>query len=569
VVTPPAAFRRGLARRWRDLLSCAVLVLLWVAVWIPRLRGPIDLRWDASAYYILGTALAEGKGYRLLNEPEEIEAVQYPPLLPLIVAAQERALGSVDYLPVGSRLRLLFFVLSGVYLLAAYAVLRLFLAPPYALLGTALTAFSFESFLHPSDALYAELPFALTSMLFLLCHLRGGWRGSGVAAGVLGAAAYLLRTAGIALLAAWVAESLLRRQFRQALVRGMVAAVPVLLWQSHVWRVTASEQYRRPAYSYQRAPYYYANVSYAENGRLADPFRPELGNSRPSDLPRRVLWNLMAVPGALGESTWVSSSSPDWFREKVRTRLGLELPPNRLVADFLIVLGGVIVVGAALFAVSKRSFLPLYFGLTIALISLTPWPGQFWRYLAPLTPISALFLIHALLAAGARLARGGTSWGRTAGSFVVTVPLAGMLIVSCMVAGSFLRNVPTVRHSDAHGNALTYRPLIYGGDWQVLDPALEWLSRHAGPGAVIASAVPHMTYLRTGHRAVLPPMETDPDRALRLMDEVPVSYVLLDEFDEPGISRRYAEPAIEHTSAGWRLVYATPGGGARVYERLR
>ena len=37
-------------------------------------------------YYVLGTALAEGKGYRLLNEPGDIEANQYPPLLALVIA---------------------------------------------------------------------------------------------------------------------------------------------------------------------------------------------------------------------------------------------------------------------------------------------------------------------------------------------------------------------------------------------------------------------------------------------------------------------------------------------------
>ena len=69
--------------RRQDLMCGAVLLLIWLAVSIPRLNGPIDLRWDASTYYVLGTALAEGKGYRLLNEPGEIEAVQYPPLSPL------------------------------------------------------------------------------------------------------------------------------------------------------------------------------------------------------------------------------------------------------------------------------------------------------------------------------------------------------------------------------------------------------------------------------------------------------------------------------------------------------
>jgi len=64
----------------------AILVALSASLWLPRLRGPLDLRYDAGVYYVLGTSLAEGRGYRLLSEPGAIQAVQYPPLLPALVA---------------------------------------------------------------------------------------------------------------------------------------------------------------------------------------------------------------------------------------------------------------------------------------------------------------------------------------------------------------------------------------------------------------------------------------------------------------------------------------------------
>jgi hypothetical protein len=557
------------AKRRPDLIACVVLALVWLSVWAPRRSGPIDLRWDASVYYILGTALAEGKGYRLLNEPGVIEAVQYPPGLPLLVATQVRALGTSNYLEVAPRLRLVFCLMSGLYLLAAYALVRRFLPARYALVVAVLTALSFDAFLQPSDALYAELPFALVSTAFLLCHFESGRRGMGVVQGALGVAAYLFRTAGVALLAAWVGESLLRRNFRQAALRGVVAATPVLLWQAYVGGVTSSREYREPAYAYQRAAYYYANVTYAENGRLLDPFRPELGLSRASELPMRALRNLAAVPGALGESVWVAPSSLDWYREKVRRHLGLSLPSDGVLAGLLVLLGCFILVGAGLIAATGAWFLTLYFGLTVALISLTPWPGQFWRYLAPLAPISLLFLIHALRAGRDWLAAGQGRWRSIGGAALVSVPLAGMLLFAGAVARSFLAHLPLVTHYDAQGRERSYRLLTYGAEWQALDPAFEWVRRHAGPGAVIATAVPHMAALRTGHPTVLPPLEADPDSARRLLDLVPVSYVVLDGFEEPGISRRYAAPAVEERPDQWRLVFDSPGGRAHVYERLR
>jgi hypothetical protein len=80
--------------RGYELPLIIILVAVAALSWLGRLSGPIDLRYDASTYYILGTSLAEGRGYRLLNEPGEIKATQYPPLLPLIVAAHQRLLGT-------------------------------------------------------------------------------------------------------------------------------------------------------------------------------------------------------------------------------------------------------------------------------------------------------------------------------------------------------------------------------------------------------------------------------------------------------------------------------------------
>ena len=32
----------------------AIVIALCIGLWAPRLKGPIDLRWDASVYYLLG-----------------------------------------------------------------------------------------------------------------------------------------------------------------------------------------------------------------------------------------------------------------------------------------------------------------------------------------------------------------------------------------------------------------------------------------------------------------------------------------------------------------------------------
>src|SRR4030095_10950699 len=132
----------------KDVIVALLLAGLALLSWLPRLKGPIDLRWDGGAYYVLGTALAEGKGYRLLNEPGDIEAVQYPPLLPAIIAAHQVVIGSNDPVIVGRWLRLSFFLIFVAYIFTSYLVLRQFLSTDYALLAMVLVILNlYTSFL--------------------------------------------------------------------------------------------------------------------------------------------------------------------------------------------------------------------------------------------------------------------------------------------------------------------------------------------------------------------------------------------------------------------------------------
>src|SRR5437764_10227701 len=123
----------ALGRFWPEAFVVALVLILWA----PRLSGPIDLRWDAGVYYILGTSLAQGHGYRILSEPGSPEAVQYPPLLPGIVALYARAFGSIDPAVIGPWLRLSYAALFLVYGIGVLALARKYLSPLFAFIATA------------------------------------------------------------------------------------------------------------------------------------------------------------------------------------------------------------------------------------------------------------------------------------------------------------------------------------------------------------------------------------------------------------------------------------------------
>src|SRR5262249_18832504 len=139
-----------------------------------------------------------------------------------------------------------------------------------------------------------------------------------IGAGACAIATYLLRTMGIALLAAWVVESLIQRQWKRATLRAAVALLPVLLWQGYVNWVKASDAYQHPAYAYQRAPYQNYNVTYSENMDFLDPYRPELGKATSAQRLKRAARNLIPIVQSLGAAvSWrgmALGETPSWPR---------------------------------------------------------------------------------------------------------------------------------------------------------------------------------------------------------------------------------------------------------------
>jgi hypothetical protein len=548
----------------RERLVLVVLSVLIALTWLPRMKGPLDLRWDGAAYYVLGTALAEGKGYRLLNEPGDIEAVQYPPLLPAIIAAHQVVIGSNDPVIVGRWLRLSFFLVGVAYIFTSYLVLRQFLSTDYALLAMVLVILNlYTSFL--SDLCFAEIPFGLATMLFMLCNSRQAGRLSVFWTALAASAAYLLRTAGIALLAAWVIEALLRRAYTQTAVRLGLALIPILGWHAYVSHVESSESYAHPAYTYQRADYNFYNVSYARNVSYRDPFSPELGKASLRQILGRVRNNLRAIPAALGEAVTAKQGYWTIFIARI---LALQQLPHEQAQMITTMFGIAVLAGLGLQLLQAELLVPLYVLVYLLAVCLTPWPAQWTRYWAPLAPFLALALLRFLLAIGQytlHVLPQRMTWR----SVVVLGPIIGLILTLQVFTlyDSYTRESGEAVVYDQQNQPTRYRLFYYNKQYRDLDAALDWLRAASDSGDVIAASMPHWTYLRTGRKTVMPPFERDPAKAQELLDSVPVRYVVV---DKTGIdfTRDYTLPLLRNSPQHWSLIYSRGDNELQIYQRI-
>jgi hypothetical protein len=121
--------------------------------------------------------------------------------------------------------------------------------------------------------------------------------------------------------------------------------------------------------------------------------------------------------------------------------------------------------------------------------------------------------------------------------------------------------------TDAAGRRHHYRLFFYDQTWRQHDDALDWLGRQEPRRAVVATATPHLAYLRTGLPAIMPPYESDAARAAALLAGVPVNYLVVDQLSFLDVSRRYAAPVARADTAEWPLIYAQNDSGPRIYRR--
>jgi len=420
-----------------------------------------------------------------------------------------------------------------------------------------------------SNLFFAEMPFGLVTVLFVLCNRRSSNRVHEVLAAVFAVTAFFLRGAGVALFAAWIAESVARKQFNRAAVRLLISAIPILCWNAYVFQVERSPSYATPAYPYQRAPYLNYNVSYATNLSLADYTTPGSGRVTARQMAKRFWQNALGMEATLGAA--VSESREFWAYQLTYDG---NFPLLRTVLPWLvpiplILLGGLILGGMVVLIVRGEVFIPVYIMASVVLLCATPWPEQFRRYLIPVAPFLLTSLFICVLS--------GSNWLRMSRSKLVRqcAVIAPILVLALIfeaevnsLLGMYRYHLDSVRSETRQGKLVDYRLFYYDAASKSLDEGLDWLKRKAKADDVVATAMPHWAYLREGFKAVRPPLEANSERAQTLLDSVPVAYVVLDKSDE-GHSNAYMIPLLQGSPRAWQLVYEDENGPVRIYERVQ
>ena len=472
----------------RNVAVGLMVLLLPLPIYVLRLDRVVGMVVDDAWYVMLARALAEGRGYWLVNAPLDGILPGYPPgfpaLLSLVFHLRPDFPGNVWLLKSVSIAAMLGVALLSYFYLHGWRHLPRHLA---ALAAVGIATTPALVFLATSTAM-SECVFTLAQLaVVVVAHRAIGAspvRGARLAvlAGVLGAAAVLIRSVGVGVVAAVFLSFLKERQWKRLSAFTVVVAIcvgPWLLYTRAHAPTVEHQQIHRGSLVYGYGDQFWMRFAgSALSGRVTA-----------ADLPDRVATNLIDVFGRsfVGIFGPILLRDADESGEEVVflggqvgwTFIGFGGLPATMAMSCVL---GAIIVWGFVRTVRARATVAEFL-VPISLVMTVLWPFWSFRFVLPLAPFLYLYFVKGLMqAAAARVA---------------------LLVVVSLNLYDHAGYIARARSDPSKG-----------ADWiasfHELDTTLDWMNAHLEPDAVVASTNPAIVYLRTGRKTITLDRVTEP-----------------------------------------------------------
>jgi hypothetical protein len=500
---------------------CVALGLLYVLT----LNNLLSSGGDNARYIVLAKALAVGHGMRLGDVPGAPFFVKLPPLWPLVLAPLAGVAPDAWWLmKLAAVLSLFAGLWVGLRLLdraygsavARWAVVLSLLSP---------WVYEYAHDVRP-EMLYLLLSFAALALAMRESDVTGPSNGTAIAAGALGAGAYLTRNIGLAVVAAMVLGLWLAHQRRPAALVALTALALALPWQLYF------------AWAQAQSP---DGPSYVSDFLLRDPYSPALGRASVGELALRIAAGVPSTLAGLAEVVF-------YVPAKLAGSIG--------ASEWLLAVVGLVVLvlyGLGLWTSFRRTWrttaaiLPLYELVYWAVVLIWPFTGP--KFIVPIIPLiwgRVLWQARAVISGLAVRGR----WPERRRRGVSGGALAVVLLCSA----------PGLARSMANDLARRQEPAL-----DRYEAAARWLRDHAPADAVVMARKTDLLALVSRRQVTNVPLYRDADMYREHLAHDGVTYAVVDALGFPG-TREYLQWYIEGHPAAFEPVYETGAPITRVYR---
>lgn len=478
-------------KRLRDALPAVLVVLVVLPVYVLRLDRVVGQVVDDAWYVLLGRALAEGRGYEMVNAPLPGILPGYPPGFPAVLSLIFR-LSPQFPANVWLLKSLSIAAMLGVAVLSyAYFNRQRGMSRPLAALAAAGIAWTPAFVFLATSTVMSECVFTLAQLGVVIVAHRSieaqpparGLRFA-VAAGLLAAATMLVRSVGVGVVAAVFFCFVKERQWKRALVFGAVVAMVVGPWLLY-------SRAHAPTVEHQQIHRGSLVYSYGEQFWMRWAGSATSGRVTAADLPERIVTNLIDIGGRSVGGVFVPvllRPSEESGEEVVSlagrvswTFVGIGGLPANMAVSFIL---SAIVIWGFIRAVRERVTVAELL-VPISLVITVLWPFWSFRFVVPLAPFLYFYLVKGLtLPAPVSAAR------------VVLLTVIGLNLYDHVGYIAARRSDPEAVH--------------WLAQFDELENSLRWMSGHLEKDAVVAATNPALVHLWTGQKTITLDRLTEP-----------------------------------------------------------
>ncbi len=473
------------------VFAAAASILLVAAVYVWRLDRAAGLVVDDAYYVLLAQSLAQGGPYALVNSAAVPILPSVPPMFPAILSVVFRVSPSFP-----RNLILLKSVSIAAMIAAGFFTFwyghRTRMLPAPVAWGVAIAVALTPGFVFlATSTIMAECVFTALQLATVLVGERAASvsdadrsRGAVAFAALLTVSAWLVRSAGVTLIAAALIHLLRRRRRPTAVMFVVVLAACAMPWlvysQRHAPSAIAREQYGGSI-----------AVAYGDAIRLRVAGTTSSGRVDWSELPVRMARNVLNIfgrdmGGLVAPLLYrpATESGEEVFSLGTLGFLAGSMGNASGTIIFSLMLSVVVLVGYIEAVKERVTVVEFLVPLTLAMVLIYPY--WTYRFVLPLAPFILVYLVVGCRTMAAS-AFGGDVW-RPARILVLTI-----------VALNLVDHTQYIRLGR---DPLSAASIDWLAESQALDDLFAWMDAHLTEPGGIASTNPALVYLRTGRKGV-------------------------------------------------------------------
>ena len=518
------------------------ILLLAALLALAQINQHLILASDNASYVVLAQALATGRGYVMINEPAAPAMNLYPPGYPLLLAGALQLSGAVAK-PMQAIIAMK--LVTVIFYLACLPILYVLVQRRRGEATAALTTLLFAvnpPTLSLATEVLSEMPFVAFTLLTLLLMdcFDAAQRAARsarllIAVALALAAAYYMRTAGMAILAAVPLYLVLKRRIGAGVALGAALVLAALPW---FLRSSAPPTPETPFFARSYVHQVLALAPYSDQSATL------------LDLAGRVVANSLAYGARILPETMFPHLA--W--------LGPLAPVASAIIALLVLLGFLIEIRSGLRA-SELAIAAYWLSL-----SLFVWVLGF-RYVLVILPFAFLYLLVAVCWVGRAPARFLSFAARRPVSAHTTI-LPLVLLVAAVLLLSAL--AVDVRRAERNLRLTRRQTLVevYAGnlEWTRYLQAASWIAENTPANAVLMSRKPDLLYLLAERQTVEYPYTQDGAILMSTIEHNAVSFILEDAFTWTRTTETYLIPAMHASAGDFALAYETPAPHTRVWK---